>query len=476
MATRFYDPLGVVSPCTVQFKVLFQKLCEAKLDWDEPMSGELLKKLEKLIDGLKMVQPIIIPRCCFSGIKEEVLSSTLQGFCDASNRAYAAVVYLRVGTKKTITMRFLASKTRVAPLRSQTIPRLELLSALLLAKLMTTVFQALKLEVPLGQLTCYTDSKVVFYWLTSVNREWKQFVQNRVNAIKKLIPVESWRHCPGRDNPADLPSMGMSPLQLFKELSWLGGPGWLYEHQSDKLKPQEMIIPRECLTEMKIIQGAHSMLSCEHDVYGPIIESERFSSFRKLLRVTAFTFKFIDLLKFKPRYHGEPVNPQLTAADLVNSQVYWVKASQKPLLDDEKFSTWKVQFGLFLDDDGIWRCRGQLGNADILQSTKYPILLNQSHHVTLLIVHECHEILKHGGVKETLTELCSRFWIIKGRNFVCKVLHRCVICRRLNGTPFVPPLPPPLPSFRVSEAPPFAYTGVDFAGPLYIRGSERSKV
>ena len=172
MATRFYDPLGVVSPCTVQFKVLFQQLCEAKLDWDEPMSGELLKEWEKLIDGLKMAQPIIIPRCYFSWIKEEVLSSTLQGFCDASNRAYAAVVYLKVETKKTITMRFLASKTRVARLRSQTIPRLELLSALLLAKLMTTVFQALKLEVPLSQSTCYTDSKVVFYWLTAVNREW----------------------------------------------------------------------------------------------------------------------------------------------------------------------------------------------------------------------------------------------------------------------------------------------------------------
>ena len=139
MTTRFYDPLGVVSPCTVQFKVLFQQLCEAKLDWDEPMSGELLKKWEKLIDG----PTIIIPRCYFSGIKEEVLSS--------SNRAYAAMVYLRVETKKTITMRFLASKTRVAPLRSQTIPRLKLLSALLLAKLMTTIFQALKLEVPLGQ-------------------------------------------------------------------------------------------------------------------------------------------------------------------------------------------------------------------------------------------------------------------------------------------------------------------------------------
>ena len=176
--------------------------------------------------------------------------------------------------------------------------------------------------------------------------------------IKKLIPFESWRHCPGRDNPADLPSRGMSPLQLLKEPSWLGGPGWLYEHQSDKLEPQEMITPKKCLTEMKIIQGTHSMLSGESVGYGPIIESERFSSFQKLLRVTAFTIKFIDLLKFKSQHHGEPVDPQLTATDLVNSQVYWVKAFQKPLLDDEKFSTWKVRFGLFLDDDGIWRCRG----------------------------------------------------------------------------------------------------------------------
>ena len=108
---------------------------------------------------------------------------------------------------------------------------------------------------------------------------------------------------------------------------------------------------------------------------------------------------------------------------------------------------------------------GRLENADIPQSTKYPILLNQSHHVTLLIVCECHETVKHGGVKETLTELFIKYCM--DVSFVRSSMeHLCT-----NS------LPPPLPSFRVSEAPPFAYTvDLDFARPIYIRGAEKSKV
>ena len=75
----------------------------------------------------------------------------------------------------------------------------------------------------------------------------------------------------------------------------------------------------------------------------------------------------------------------------------------------------------------------------------------------------------HNGVKETLTEIRSKYWIIRGRQLVRMVLQRCVICRRFEGLPYNSPPPPPLPDFRVKEQPAFTYAGVDFAGPLYTK-------
>ena len=127
------------------------------------------------------------------------------------------------------------------------------------------------------------------------------------------------------------------------------------------------------------------------------------------------------------------------------------------------------KFDLFLDDDGIWRCGGRLSNADIPYQTRHPILLPRDHYLTTLIVRRAHQRVLHNGVKDTLSEVRFRYWIVKGRAFVKKMIHHCIVCRKLEGKPFLGPSPPPLPSFRLTEDPPFTYTGVDFTGPLHIK-------
>ncbi len=131
IATRFYDPLEILAPFIVQFKMLFQELCKAKLGWDDPLTGGLLNQWTKLVGELKMTRPLVVPRQYFKGIDVAEGVYTLQGFCDASARAYAAVVYLRAETAMGRSVSFVAAKTRVAPITEQTIPRLELLAALL---------------------------------------------------------------------------------------------------------------------------------------------------------------------------------------------------------------------------------------------------------------------------------------------------------------------------------------------------------
>ena len=124
------------------------------------------------------------------------------------------------------------------------------------------------------------------------------------------------------------------------------------------------------------------------------------------------------------------------------------------------------------DEKRIWRCGGRIQNADLTYSTKHPILIARSHYLATLLVWRAHERVFHGGVKTTLTELRSQFWIICGRSLVKQLIGKCVIRRRFEGKPYNAPIPPPLPPFRVQEAPPFSSTGVDFAGPLYIKQHE----
>lgn len=130
------------------------------------------------------------------------------------------------------------------------IPRLELLSALLLARLISTVQQTLEQDIRLKSIDCYTDSQVVLFWITKRQREWKQFVQNRVNKIREVVPTGTWRHFPGVQNPADIPSRGITPNELQEKLDlWLHGP----PTTRDIPEMEDMTTePEEYLIEMKV--------------------------------------------------------------------------------------------------------------------------------------------------------------------------------------------------------------------------------
>ena len=475
---RFYDPLGFISPIVIRFKLLFQELCEAKVSWDLPLEGELLRSWHSLIADLLHGQPVSIPRCYFDGVSSEVKTYELCGFCDASTRAYAAVVYLVMHTDTGRFVQFVVSKTRVAPVQRQTVPRLELLSALLLARLVASVTEALTLQLTLNPPKCFTDSKVALFWIRGLEKEWKQFIQNRVNEIRKLVPSECWDHCPGQENPADMPSRGITTSELAASKLWRSGPEWLRSGMVAVNCPQELLMPTECAAELRARDKVvHGLLNCQLPTPADlelIISSKRYSTLARLLRVTAYVLRFVNQLK-KTTNERELM---LTPEEIAEAERVWIIQSQSKLTRDKQFDIWRKQFGLFLDEKGIWRCGGRLENAAIPYGTKHPVILSKHHFLTTLVVRNAHERVMHNGVKDTLTEVRSKFWIVGGRSFVKSVLHNCVICRRFESKPYQNPLPPPLPTFRVSEDPPFSSTGVDFAGPLYIRqtGSTASKV
>ena len=186
-----------------------------------------MREWEEMVTDVRQAPALSLPRCYLTGITEPLISTTLYGFCDASTKAYAAVIYLQLITESQVFVRFVAAKTRIAPIKQQSIPRLELLSALVLSRLMVSVQSSLEYEVPSLNCKCFTDSQVALYWIQGKDKEWKPFVQNRVCEIRRLIPSELWQHCPGSTNPADLPSRGLTMLELSVSQLWCEGPEWL---------------------------------------------------------------------------------------------------------------------------------------------------------------------------------------------------------------------------------------------------------
>ena len=159
----FYDPMGLISPIIVQLKILLQDICKARYRWDTELDSQLKERWCKLITELEMVNSIRIPRCITAKMGDEGQTHELEGFGDASNSEYGAVVYLVTKSQGNTHVQLIASKTRVSPLKKQTIPRLELMAALILARLISRIKKTLEPCLAISRTRCWTDSRNVLY-------------------------------------------------------------------------------------------------------------------------------------------------------------------------------------------------------------------------------------------------------------------------------------------------------------------------
>ncbi|GFX54994.1 uncharacterized protein TNCV_4356501 [Trichonephila clavipes] len=149
-------------------------------------------------------------------------------FSDASIKAYGAVSYVRLRTFDKISVHLLASKSRVTPLKVLTLPRLELMGALLAARLAKEISRVLNEKISTTNYF-WTDSTIALSWIQGPSNRWKVFVANRVKEIRSLTDKDSWRHCPGKDNPSDLLTRGISADSLINCEKWWKGPSFLQE-------------------------------------------------------------------------------------------------------------------------------------------------------------------------------------------------------------------------------------------------------
>ena len=476
IVAKIFDPQGLITPVTAQLKVFLQKLFKENLAWDEPIPDKFREEWTGLVSKLNEVEEIAVPRYYFGSIDQKPAEVELFGFCDSSESAYAASVYAKITINGKSRVSLVTSKSRVTPLSKTTIPRLELLSCLILARLIDSVKETLSPLVNVKVVKCWTDSITALYWIRGEQKEWKLFVENRVQEIRKLVAPHIWSHCPGKENPADIPTRSYDPTKLVSNSVWWNGPTWLEEDSSNWPKDlAQEETPESCLDEMKLnckrertstvlLNQTNKEISISR-----VINSESFSNYWKLLRVTAYVLRFINACR-KKLAHPEI---QLSAAEIDKSEKLWIHELQKPF-DHQKLEELNKHLGLFRDENGIVRCKGRLSRSSLNAEAKYPVLIPRDHHVSTLIVRHCHNRVMHNGPKETLAELRSRFWIVKGRQLVRKIVHQCTTCKRIQGLSYRAPERSQLPEFRVHEEHPFASVGIDFAGPLYVKSKSRS--
>jgi hypothetical protein len=207
---QLYDPMGFLSPVTIRSRMMLQTMFVKKLKWDDPIPDNMQQEYEKYMADLRQLPSVTLKRWV-----EIYGNLDLFGFADASGKAYAAAVYFKSGNG----FKLLISRSRVAPIKPCSIPRMELKAAELLAELL----HFLKCTIEVNSLKAHSDSQAVLAWLTSGERQ-PVFIRNRVNKIHQLVPGISWEFIEGDDNPADIPSRGSTLKELMDNKKWWHGP------------------------------------------------------------------------------------------------------------------------------------------------------------------------------------------------------------------------------------------------------------
>mgnify|MGYP002717571259 CR=1 FL=1 len=451
---KIFDPIGLLGPIILHVKGLMQDIWRCGLQWDESVPQSIHTEWSEFVRQMGTMNQISFDRKVLIDGYQDV---QLHGFCDASNRGYGACLYVRSrGNVGEILVRLLCAKSRVAPVKTITIPRLELCGTLLLAQLYHETSSTLK-NIP-NRTVWWCDSTVALHWIKTQPHFLKTFVANRVTEIQRLTNSNDWRHVPSEDNPADALSRGQLPHAFLRNSMWVNGPSWLSKDENDW---PNKLIPIIETPELK-------QNTCLITTINDFDILNRCSSYSKLIGIIAYCLRF--------RLDNKRVG-QINADEIKEAEIRILRIGQatqfadviKDLKNKNTTKQGKIANLIpFIDDDGLIRVGGRLQKSDLAFSQKHPILLPSRHPLTDNIIREIHQKHFHAGIQTTLCLIRQRFWLLDGRNQVRKIVRTCTRCFRFNAIPIEYKMGN-LPQARIRETTPFTHTGVDFCGPFYIK-------
>lgn len=462
-----YDPLGMVAPYVLQGRLILQDLCKFKIGWDDDLPSDQLNRWTIWKESLPELNTVSMHRNFNPLSFGEISSCQLHHFADASEIGYGTVSYIRMcNSQGDVHCSFVFGKSHVAPLKTITIPRLELTAATLSVKVNYVIQKALNVTV--DRTIFWTDSTTVLRYIGNDTSRFHTFVANRIAVIHDGSSRDQWRYVPSSQNPADDASRGIQSDR------WLKGPDFLHHEEGSWPQPLEGL---GCDTDLEIKTFACSSevtKTCEENSTLSLVHYH--SSWIKLVKSVAWILRI--KRKLRKQESDSVTNPFLTIADYNDAKKSVIHIVQQNVFSEEiialeQGNSVKKSSPLFklhpVIHDCLLRIGGRLRKAPMSFDEKHPIILPYKHHVTDLIIRDCHERVGHQGREHVLSSLREQFWIIKGNAAVRKVLRNCIRCRR-NQSPVMQQQMSDLPVERVTaNEPPFTYTGVDCFGPFYTK-------
>ncbi|XP_033096702.1 uncharacterized protein LOC117100976 [Anneissia japonica] len=335
------------------------------------------------------------------------------------------------------------------------------MAAVLAVTLDNTVRKEANYSLP--ETVFWSDSMIVLGYLNNESKRFKTFVANRVSKILSTSSKYQWRHVPTELNPADDGSRGTYNLS-----KWTTGPNFLKQGEASwpamkmfECSPSDVEVKKDVM----VAQASVFHEISENNIVTSL--ASKYSSWTKLLRVTAWSLRFTQNLKAKMN-NQQKTTGSLSVCELKESESLLLANEQRRFLSHWKSDKGMRQLNVVLMGN-LLRVGGRLENAQMDFESKHPIVLSGKSSVTKLIIRHHHALVGHSGVATTLTAIRNRFHIVKGKCVVKGVIRDCVTCKKLNARP-AEQIMAPLPAERVvADQPPFTNTGVDYFGPIEVR-------
>ncbi|XP_043482815.1 uncharacterized protein LOC122511551 [Leptopilina heterotoma] len=452
-----FDPLGFLSPITIRGRMLLQDVWRSRIAWDQELQESEARNWQNWLSSISTVKGSEISRC-YSYRTEKVVRRELHTFCDASKLAYAAVAYLRVTYDNgSVDLAFVASKSRVTPMKPQSIPRLELQAGVIGCRLAETIKKELELQI--NEQYFWTDSRTVLQWIQNDPRTYPPYVSHRLGEIDELSNIQEWRWVPSKENPADIATRdtNFTPSSMSH---WFQGPAFLEKGKENW--PESVIKQNFVILNVKIPNFGTPDIN-------------RFSSWLRLIRTTMKVLQFVQLCK------GNVISKK-QLFDKAERQ--WILQTQQESFGAELESLKRgenIDKGSKLlclcpklDQDGLLRVDGRINAArNVSKKMKNPIILDGKHPYSRLLIDYFHKKFHHGNQMTVINEVRQKFWITKLRSTVRAVVDHCLYCRLRRAKPKVPRMGE-LPTARVSHHVwPFTYCGIDYFGPMQVKKGRR---